>query len=213
VAEPFPPRFPFADKLAARKPLLQQRQRLSESTVQQTSQAMVAHAKNWPGWDAGTAKGDRPAVVAGFWPLAGEPDLIPLLEWLAARGHPICLPCVLAPDQPLVFRSWYVGDPLQPSAVGKGALLEPLPQAMPLRPNLLLVPALAIDARGNRLGFGAGYYDRSLAALTGEAVSDGRPPITAVGVAFQAFWYDSLLIEPHDQPLQAGLHEGGWVDF
>ena len=79
-------------------------------------------------------------------------------------------------------------------------------------PSLLLIPAVAIDRRGYRLGFGAGYYDRTLAALRA-AQAASQPPLTAVGVAFRPFWVESLPNEPHDQALQVGIHEDGWVDF
>ncbi|MBV9653700.1 MAG: 5-formyltetrahydrofolate cyclo-ligase, partial [Acetobacteraceae bacterium] len=100
------------------------------------------------------------AVVAGFWPLPGEIDIRPLLLALAGRGHPILLPVTPARGQPLAFGRWRPGEALRPGRFG-----TMVPAASDILPDVLLVPLLAFDRRGHRLGYGAGYYDRTLAAL------------------------------------------------
>ncbi len=131
-------------------------------------------------------------VVAGYWPMAGEADVRPLLEALARRGCPVVLPAVVAKDQPLLFRRWHPGMPLE---AGRHGTFHPPPHSPALRPDLLLMPLLAFDRRGGRLGYGGGYYDRTLAALRGER------PATAVGIAYAAQEMDALPHEPHDQRL------------
>jgi 5-formyltetrahydrofolate cyclo-ligase len=116
------------------------------------------------------------AVVGGYWPIGDEMDVLPLLAGLRERGIALALPVVAAPGTPLVFRSWRPGDEMAPGAHGISA---PLPSAGLVVPSLLIVPLLAFDAQGWRLGYGAGYYDRTL-----EAFAAAGRPVTAVGVAY-----------------------------
>ena len=143
------------------------------------------------------------AVVSGFWPLDGEIDLRPLLHALAGRGHPVALPVTPPRGRPLRFARWRPGDPLVP---GRFGTLHPLGED--LAPDVLLVPLLAFDARGNRLGYGGGYYDRTLAAWPGS-----EPPVT-VGIAYEACRVDALPAEAHDLALHwivtdGALHPAG----
>ena len=135
------------------------------------------------------------AVVSGFWPLDGEIDLRPLLHALAGRGHPVALPVTPPRGRPLRFARWRPGDPLVP---GRFGTLHPLGED--LAPDVLLVPLLAFDARGNRLGYGGCYYDRTLAALPGRL---------AVGCAFAAQEVASVPVEPTDIRLDAVATERG----
>lgn len=128
-------------------------------------------------------------VVAGYWPMRHEFDPRPLLVALHERGHACALPVVTGRGKALTFRSWNPGDALVRSAYGTQA---PPPTATTLTPELLLVPLLAFDDRGYRLGYGGGYYDRSLAGL--------EAPI-AVGCAFAAQQRDSLPVDDHDRRL------------
>lgn len=132
------------------------------------------------------------AVVSAYWPLPGEIDPRPLMAALARRGARLALPVVVAPRSPLIFRAWKAGDVLEPHAVG---LMEPGARAPELVPDILLVPLLAIDPDGNRLGFGRGYYDRTLARL--RAV--GAP--LAVGLAYAAQTVAAVPVDEFDQPL------------
>ena len=136
---------------------------------------------------------DRPpppgAVVSGFWPLAGEIDIRPLLLALHARGHAIVLPVTPKRGMPLTVRLWRPGDTMIPERFGTAR-----PTGEERAPDFLLVPLLAFDRRGGRLGYGAGYYDRTLPLLT---------PRFAMGCAFAAQEVPAVPMGPHDIPLDA----------
>lgn len=141
------------------------------------------------------------ARVAGYLPIGGELDVHPLMAALAERGCPLALPVVTGPTAPLVFRAWRPGDPLEDGPFGTR---QP-PAAAPLvHPAWILVPLLAFDRRGYRLGQGGGFYDRTLAA------ADQDPPV-ALGLAFAAQAVEALPIEPHDRPLAAVATEAGLI--
>jgi 5-formyltetrahydrofolate cyclo-ligase len=144
-----------------------------------------------------------PSVVAAYWPMQDEPDLRPLLTQWAEAGITVALPAVRERDQPLEFRPWAPDAPMQEGAYG---ILEPLAGA-PVRPDLVLVPTLGYTRHGDRVGYGGGYYDRTLAALT----ASGHP-YTAIGVAWSCGRLDeSHVPEAHDVRLHAVLTPDGWV--
>jgi len=118
-----------------------------------------------------------PAVVSGFWPMAEELDIRPLMMELANQGCQLALPVVVAKRQPLVFRAWRPGDALEAGVFGT---LHPSPKREVVEPDALIVPLLAVDEEGWRLGYGGGFYDRTLEALR------AKKSITAVGVGFNA---------------------------
>lgn len=132
------------------------------------------------------------AVVSGFFPFGNEIDVMPLLARLRAAGHEIALPVVTPRGEPLVFRRWRPADAM---ARGPFGIRQPRDDAPVLVPDLLLVPLLAFDRRGRRLGYGGGYFDRTLAGLRAQ----GRP--LAVGVAFAAQEVDAVPVADYDQPL------------
>ncbi len=110
------------------------------------------------------------ATIAGVWPMAGEMDLRPLLHALHARGHTIVLPETLPRGQVLTFRRWAPGTAMLPGRFGTFHT-----DGAPAVPDLLFVPLLAFDRSGNRIGYGGGYYDRTLAALPDRpAIGFGR---------------------------------------
>jgi len=129
------------------------------------------------------------AVVSGFWPLVGEIDIRPLLLALHARGHPIVLPVTPKHGLPLSFRLWQPGDPLVAERFGTMR-----PTGEERSPEFLLVPLLAFDRHGGRLGYGAGYYDRTLPLLT---------PRFALGCAFAAQEVPEVPMGPLDVLLDA----------
>jgi 5-formyltetrahydrofolate cyclo-ligase len=116
-------------------------------------------------------------VVAGYWPMRDEIDVRPLLRTLSRQGISCVLPAVIGKELPLIFRLWQLEDQL---AAGTFGTSEPAADAPEMVPTLLLTPLLAFDHSGGRLGYGGGFYDRSLAGLR----RDGA--VLAVGFAFDA---------------------------
>jgi 5-formyltetrahydrofolate cyclo-ligase len=141
------------------------------------------------------------AVVAGYWPLGSEMDVRPLMQRLAAAGIELALPVTRAGDRPLEFRRWRPGDVLEPGAHG---VSQPTTDASVMVPSVLLVPLLAFDAAGWRLGYGAGYYDRTLAGLRGRLLA-ARP--LAIGIAYAAQELQGLPRHAGDQRLDGVVTE------
>jgi 5-formyltetrahydrofolate cyclo-ligase len=137
-------------------------------------------------------------VVAGYWPMGTEIDPRPLLQGLRDRGVVIALPVALAPDAPLAFRLWDAAVPLVPDCYGIAAPAADQPL---LTPSIILVPLLAFDRHGGRLGQGGGHYDRTLAALRAAG------PVMAVGVAYAGQEQEALPTEAHDERLDGIVTE------
>jgi 5-formyltetrahydrofolate cyclo-ligase len=142
----------------------------------------------------------EPGVVSGFKPFADEIDVLPLMARLAAEGWRTALPVVAGRAKPLVFRAWAPGEP---TVVGAWSIPVPPDSAPEVQPDVLLVPMLAFDRAGFRLGYGGGFYDRTLSAL--RAVK----PVIAVGVAFAGQEMAEVPREAHDEPLDWILTENG----
>jgi 5-formyltetrahydrofolate cyclo-ligase len=135
------------------------------------------------------------AIVAGFWPLEHEIDIRPLLHALAAVSYDIVLPVTPERGKPLTFRKWNIDDALLTGRFGTKHTEGP-----EMTPDFILVPLLAFDAKGNRLGYGAGYYDRTLANL---------PNAFRLGCAFAAQEFDEIPVGPDDVTLHAIATEDG----
>lgn len=142
------------------------------------------------------------AIIAAYAAVGSEADPFPLMAALAAQGHPLCLP--RTEGKRIVFRAWKPGDPL---VVGRMNISEPDAKAKERRPDLLIVPLIAFDRHGYRLGYGAGYYDRYLSA------ERAKRTIRAIGIAFAAQEIDELPREPHDEPLDAVVTEERVIRF
>ena len=108
------------------------------------------------------AHADPPPAISGYWPIDTELDPRPLLEALCRRGWTCALPCVVARGEPLSFRCWRPGDRL---ADGLFGIAEPCPEAHHVMPDIVVAPMLAADPAGCRLGYGGGFYDRTIGAL------------------------------------------------
>ena len=144
------------------------------------------------------------SVIAGYWPIHGEIDPRPLLAALAEQGAATALPSIAAQHAPLIFRVWREGQPVQRGALG---ISEPLPEAEPVQPTIVLVTLSAFDRRGQRIGYGAGHYDRALGLLRLHS------RIVAIGLAFATQEIDEVPAEPHDVALDFVLTEREVIDF
>lgn len=140
------------------------------------------------------------SVVAGYRAIRDEIDPAPLLETFYCDQVRIALPCVVGPGRPLVFRNWAPGDPFVTGAFG---VEEPEPSQVEVRPTLVLVPLLAFDLAGRRLGYGAGFYDRTLERLRQAG------PVTAVGIAYEAQRMARVPTDRHDRPVDWIVTEAG----
>lgn len=141
-------------------------------------------------------------IVALYWPIRDEIDCKPLLTRLMDSGQKIALPVVTGEDEPLQLRLWEDGQPLYPSGFGT---LAPSEIAPIVAPDIVVIPLLAFDRRGTRLGYGKGYYDRTLAAI------DKKPLL--VGYAFSAQELDFIPRLDHDLPLDLLVTETGLRRF
>ena len=138
--------------------------------------------------------------VSGFSAIGEEIDPGLLLVRLHGQGHHIGLPVMQGRGKPLVFRAWQPGDEMAPAVWG---IAEPLATRAVVLPDIVLVPLLAFDAAGHRLGYGGGFYDRTLAEL--RAIK----PVVAVGVAFDEQRMDGVPHLDYDQPLDWVLTPSG----
>ncbi|MGE3333312.1 MAG: 5-formyltetrahydrofolate cyclo-ligase [Rhodospirillaceae bacterium] len=143
--------------------------------------------------------------IAGYWPLGDELDCRPALEALSAAGAEVALPVVARQGHALIFRQWKPGDVLEQGPFGT---MHPGPRAAVIVPQVLLVPLVAFDLEGHRLGYGAGYYDRTLASFR----SQGK--ITAIGLGYDAQRVDTVHADGHDQALDGIITNAGvlWFD-
>jgi len=144
------------------------------------------------------------AVVSGFMPLNSEISPLPLMRKLAEAGAGLALPVVVGRGLPLSMRVYAFGDAL---VKGVWGIRVPPPEAPEVAPDVLLVPLLAFDRNGNRLGYGAGYYDMTIAALR------AKKRVVAVGVAFAAQEVDLVPTTPRDVRLDLVLTERETIDI
>ncbi len=143
-------------------------------------------------------------IVSGFMPLKSEINPLPLLRKLAGQGARLALPVVAGRGKPLVMREWVFGERL---VAGVWGIREPKPEAAVVDPDILLVPLLAFDRTGHRIGYGAGYYDLTLAQLR------ARKPVIAVGLAFAVQEVPTAPATPRDALLDLVLTEREVLDL
>jgi len=137
----------------------------------------------------------RGTTVGCYWPFRGEPDCIAYMRDVLRSGGEVALPVVVARGRPLEFRVWTEVSRMEAGAWG---ILHPA-EGHPARPVALVLPLLGFDEAGYRLGYGAGYYDRTLASLS--------PRPFTVGVGFEAARLETIHPQPHDVPLDAIVTE------
>lgn len=137
-------------------------------------------------------------VLSGYWPIKGEPDLRPLLAALSGAGVIVALPVVVAKAAPMVFRRWLPGMPM---VRGDWNIPVPPPDAETLIPDIALAPLVGWDHEGYRLGYGGGYFDRTLASLA--------PRPFTIGIGLQSAQLASIFPQPHDIGLDVILTEAG----
>ena len=143
-------------------------------------------------------------IVSGFSPLKSEISPLPLLRRLADTGASLALPVVAGRGKPLIMRAWSFGAPL---VSGVWGIREPPADAPELFPDILIVPLLAFDRSGHRIGYGAGYYDLTVSRLR------TMKPVTAIGIAFAAQEIAAVPATPRDARLDLVLTERGAIDF
>lgn len=183
----------IAEKARLRGERLAARDALTQAERQEKSQALTAHG-------ASTIPFAPGAIISGFMPIRSEADIRPLMEALRTRGGRLVLPVVLDRET-IVFRAFDADTTLVKTGFGTTG---PGADADVLDPDILLVPLSVFDAHGQRIGYGAGHYDRAIARLHGK----GRSPVL-IGVAFDCQEVPLVPAEPHDVPLDAILTESG----
>ena len=185
------------EKKAARQAATLRREAAHEALAASAPARVAAHF-------AAAFRLEPGVVVSGYWPGRSEFDIRPLMTWLQAAGHPIGLPLVMGRGTPLLFRLWRPGDRLEPAAFG---LKEPPATAPVVVPKVLLVPLLAFDREGYRIGYGGGYYDLTLASLR----AGGE--VLAIGVGYAAQGVARLPHDGQDERLDWVVTEEGVVAF
>lgn len=148
---------------------------------------------------------EEPHQIAAFWPMSEEPGLQALLrQWVEDEALSVSLPVVTGPDEPLSFRLWTPDTPMREGAYG---IQESEGEPAPL-PDIVLVPTLGYTRQGDRLGYGGGYYDRTLAAWQAAG-----HPFTSLGIAWACGDLSSESYTPaaHDIRLDSILTDKGWA--
>ena len=142
------------------------------------------------------------SVVSAFYPFRSEIDTRPLLGKLVGDGWTTSLPIIVGPNLPLLFRRWYPGEP---TIAGGMNILRPTDDAPEVEPDVLIVPLLEFDAQGFRLGYGGGFYDRTLTALR------AKKKIIAIGAGYAAQEVENVPHESYDQKLDFVMTEKGII--
>lgn len=174
---------------AERERLLEARLRIPTEVRRRHDRAIRTALEN----EAGPLEG---RTVSVYWPFRGEPDVRPFMETVCARKGRLALPAVVERAEPLVFRRWEPGGPLEEGVWG---IPVPPASAEPVVPDLIVVPVVGFDDACYRLGYGGGYYDRTLAALP------ARPRF--VGVGYTLARLPTIHPQPHDVPLDLVVTE------
>jgi 5-formyltetrahydrofolate cyclo-ligase len=157
------------------------------------------YIRYWPGMEASL-------IIAGYWPIRDEVDVRPLLERLS-ETHRIILPVTSKDRLRLSFRRWTPGAAMEEGPFGTQHPVGELGMGQdPLTPDVMMVPLLAYTRTGDRLGYGGGYYDATIAALKAE-----NPGLRTVGIAYAGQGVTRLPLEETDMPLDFVLTEKGLI--
>ena len=173
------------DKAAARK--LAAANRLAAHEKMRMAAPLLLASQSFPAVAAADFH-----ILSAFFPFRSEIDTRPLMVRLAGDGWTTCLPIIKGAGEPLIFRKWLPGEPLERGAMD---IERPADSAPEVEPDVLIVPLLAFDRQGYRLGYGGGFYDRTLASLR------AKKNIIAIGVGYAAQEAGSVPHAAHDQPL------------
>ncbi|MGD9846912.1 MAG: 5-formyltetrahydrofolate cyclo-ligase [Variibacter sp.] len=192
---------PVADPIAQPDPVIERKARLrAEALARRDAMNPAARAQ------AALAAAAHPFpvpvqaghIVSGFSPIRSEINPLPLMRRCAEQGAVLALPAIAGRGRPLVMRVWEKDVPL---VRGQWGIREPRAEAPEVVPDILIVPLATFDRRGNRIGYGAGYYDMTIAAAR------ARKPAVAIGLAFATQESEDVPALPHDQPLDFVLTE------
>ncbi len=179
------------EKAAARQDAYARRKLADPTTAATANRHLEAAVRASPG-----------SVVSGYWPIRTEIDPRWAIHALA-ESHAIGLPVVIGADLPLSFRRWVPGAEMEVGAFGAEIPADP----EEIVPDILIVPLAAFIDKGYRLGYGGGFYDRTLEFLR------ARGPVTAIGFAYDVQRVKTLSLEPTDQPLDIIVTEAGIAHF
>ena len=181
----------------------------NKNEVRETAKRMRAGAKALLGFHAAEEAAKHglqllstlppQSTIGAYWPIKDELDPRFLMQMLERHSFTLALPVVVDRSSALIFRRWGFGDPLE---AGLFNTEQPIADAPEVVPDALIVPLLAFDEDCNRMGYGAGHYDRTLAA---------HPHIKAFGFAYAAQFVENVPTEAHDWPLQGVITETGTV--
>lgn len=183
-------------KQALREEFLQKRQDI-EQDARRLAAAKVA--------ELGLTLLSGCSLIGGYYPMRGEMDVLPLLARLAQKGDALCLPVTQPRERALAFFPWSPEDPVRK---GKYAVMEPSVRATPVIPEVVLVPLVAFDRSGHRIGYGGGHYDATLVQLRAY-----NPRLLTVGVAFSMQETRKIPCESFDIRLDKVLTEHEIISF
>ncbi|HWV42211.1 5-formyltetrahydrofolate cyclo-ligase [Pseudorhodoplanes sp.] len=187
---------PNADKAALRAAALARRDALS--AAERVAAVETVTRRPFP------VAFEQGAIVSGYSPMRSEFNPVPLMRKLADAGARLALPVTPKRGNPLIMRAWAFGDEL---ASGVWGIREPRPEAPEVFPDIMLVPLACFDRKGHRIGYGAGYYDMTIARIR------AMKPVTAIGLAFSVQEIERVPATPFDQALDLVLTEAETIDM
>jgi 5-formyltetrahydrofolate cyclo-ligase len=189
------------DPITQRKAELRKEGRARREALPVEQQSAAAQAIAERGLPIPVKSGD---TVSGYSPLKFEISPLPLMRRFANVGAKLALPVIQGRGAPLIMRAWAFGETL---GSGVWGIREPKPEAPEVFPDILIVPLLLFDRTGHRLGYGAGYYDMTIARLR------AMKPVTAIGIAFAAQEIADVPKTPRDARLDLVLTEREIIDL